>query len=193
MRFVIQRSLKKSPNHRTRLMNIFIVMLLGITSGFQMHATAANGPHVDEYGVKAAFIFNFLTFTQWPDTNSQTINLCIYGEDYFGREIDRLQQRSVNNAAINVVRLNEIEKVQACQVLFISRSAIGDLHSILAKTNKNPILTIADSPGAADKGVIINMSLVQNKIKFEINLVSAVQANLQISSKLLQLATQVYR
>ncbi|MCP5245621.1 MAG: YfiR family protein [Burkholderiales bacterium] len=168
-------------------------MLLSVAPFFQLHASPVIESQVNEYGVKAAFIFNFIAFTHWPDSSDQELNLCIYGNDYFGQEIDQLQKKPVNNSAIKTLRLTDIEKIEACQVLFISKSAIGGLPAILKKIYNKPILTIADSQDAASQGVIINMMLIENKIKFEINLKSARDADLQISSKLLQLATKVYQ
>ncbi|MCB1984962.1 MAG: YfiR family protein [Burkholderiales bacterium] len=181
-----------SVSLRARLRKLLIGLFLGIPLSFQLQASPDAGRHIDEYGIKAAFIFNFIAFTQWPDSNDQILNLCIYGEDYFGAEIDRLQERTVNHYAIEVTRLTDIDTIQECQILFVSKSEIGNLSVILSKTDKKPVLTIADSQGAARHGVIINMNLVENKIKFEINLESARSGGLHISSKLLQLATQIY-
>ena len=193
MHYVKQRFRKKTVEIRTRLIKIFVSMLLCVVPVFQLHASPATVSQVNEYGIKAAFIFNFIAFTQWPESNDQKLNLCIYGEDYFGQEIDQLQKKPVNNATIETLRLTDIEKIKSCQILFISKSTVGDLPDILKKINNQPILTITDSQGAASQGAIINMMLIQNKIKFEINLKSARDAGLQISSKLLQLATKVYK
>lgn len=175
-----------------KLTKLFAGLFLGIIVSFQLQASSDTRDQIDEYRVKAAFIFNFIAFTQWPDSNDQILNLCIYGRDYFGEEIDRLQTRTVNNYTIKVTRLVDIESIQGCQVLFVSKSVINNLSDILSRIHKKPILTIADSQGAASQGVIINMNLVQNKIKFEINLEAARSHDLHISSKLLQLATKIH-
>ena len=146
-----------------------------------------------EYQVKAAFIYNFIAFTHWPDSTSQTINLCIYGEDYFGQEIDKLQNRSVNNRHIKVTRIADFDQLKACQAIFFSKSVSNQLSSILNDLQNEPILTLADSQNAAAQGIAITMSLINEKIVFEINLAKVRASGLDISSKLLQLAVKVHQ
>ena len=146
-----------------------------------------------EYQVKAAFIYNFIAFTHWPDSTSQTINLCIYGEDYFGQEIDKLQNRPVNNRHIKVTRIADFNQLKACQAIFFSKSVSSQLSSILNDLQNEPILTLADNPNATAQGIAINMSLVNEKIVFEINLTKVRASGLDISSKLLQLAVKVHQ
>lgn len=80
-----------------------------------------------------------------------------------------------------------------CQVIFISSSAINDVKSILNYLDSKPILTIADSKDAVQHGVVLNMSVVNNKILFEANQQAALQNGLTLSARLLRLATKVYR
>jgi len=172
-----------------RLRHRLITLFLGLILSAQLLAA----DQFNEYQIKAAFLYNFIAFTEWPEEINQTLNLCVYGEDYFGQEVDKLQVKSVDDNNIKVLRLSSLEKSQECHVLFISKSAINNLPNILASLQGKHILTIADSPDAATNGVIINMSLTQNKISFEVNLESARSVGLDISSRLLQLATKVYQ
>jgi hypothetical protein len=178
-----------------RLRNWFIILFLGLMQSFQTYATETSAvtSSTDEYRVKAAFIYYFIAYTQWPDNIDKTLNLCIYGKDFFGHEIDQLQTRPVNQFAIAVSRLTDLEKVHQCQALFISKSETAYFSSILDRLQGETILTIADSTHAAKKGVNINMHLVENKVKFEINLGTARHAGLTISARLLQLATKIYQ
>ena len=146
-----------------------------------------------EYQVKAAFIYNFIAFTHWPDSTGQTINLCVYGEDYFGNEINKLESRSINKRHIKVIRIDNVEKLKECQAIFFSKSVSNNLSNILVNLQNEPILTLADTPNATSKGITINMSLVNEKIVFEINLAIARESGLDISSKLLQLAVKVHQ
>ena len=181
--------MNKLPRTKTRLRHRLITLLLGLILSAQLLAV----DQINEYQIKAAFLYNFIAFTQWPEGIDQTLNLCVYGKDYFGQEIDKLQAKSVDNNNIKVLRLTSLEKSKECHVLFISKSAIDDLPNVLASLQGEPILTIADSPEAAANGVIINMSLTQNKVSFNVNLESARSVKLDISSRLLQLATKVYQ
>ncbi len=145
-----------------------------------------------EYQVKAAFIYNFIAFTQWPDNANKTINLCLYGENYFGDEINKLQSKPVNNHHIKVKHIYNPEELKDCQAIFFSKSVTNNLPSILKNLQNKPILTLADDPDATPQSVTINMNVVNEKIVFEINLGAARSSGLDISSKLLQLAVKVY-
>ena len=167
---------------------INMLFAISLCFGLPDSQTKAIADEIIEYQVKAAFIYNFIAFTQWPEDVNQNINLCLHGEDYFGGEIDKLQSKSVNNHKINVARINDYQKLDSCQAIFFSKSVINNLPSILNELENKPILTLADSPKATSLGVTINMGVANEKIVFEINLAVARKSGLSISSKLLQLA-----
>lgn len=146
-----------------------------------------------EYQVKAAFIYNFISFTQWSGNIDQTINLCVYGEDYFGKEIDKLQNKPVGPRSIQVLRVPDASQLTQCQVIFFSKSVQDSLASLIENLPDQPVLTLADTPAAISNGIVINMNLVNDKIVFEINLTTARKSGLDISSKLLQLAVKVHQ
>lgn len=173
----------------------FYHFLFALYLGFCLPVShsVAMADSIIEYQVKAAFIYNFIAFTHWPDNASQTINLCVYGEDYFGKEIDKLESRSINKRHIKVTRIDDVEKLKACQVIFFSKSVSSHLSSLLSELQNEPILMLADSPNATAQGIAINMSLINEKIVFEINLARVRRSGLDISSKLLQLAVKVHQ
>ncbi|MDR4518784.1 MAG: YfiR family protein [Nitrosomonas sp.] len=146
-----------------------------------------------EYKVKAAFIYNFLIFTQWPEETGETLNLCIYGRDYFDGEIDLLESKPVNGRQIQVKRISVTDQFNDCQAIFFSKSISNELSTLLDKISDKPILTLADSSTAVTHGVAINMDLSNERIIFEINLRNARDAGLNISSRLLQLAVKVHQ
>lgn len=146
-----------------------------------------------EYQVKAAFIYNFIAFTQWPDSTDKTVNLCVYGDSGFGDEINKLHGKPVNNRSIRVGHINDHKELEVCQVVFFSKSVSNNLPNLLKDLQEKPILTLADSLNATSQGVAINMSIANEKIVFEINLGNARRSGLNISSKLLQLAVYVYQ
>ena len=191
MRF-FNRLLKRS---NTFVKRSFYHFLFALYLGFCLPVShsVAMADSMIEYQVKAAFIYNFMAFTHWPDSTGKTINLCVYGEDYFGQEIDKLQNRSINNRHIKVVRITDSDKLKACQAIFFSKSVNSQLSSILNDLQNEPILTLADNPNATAQGIAINMSLVNEKIVFEINLTKVRASGLDISSKLLQLAVKVHQ
>ena len=154
-------------------------------------AQAAVSDDLPEYRLKAAFLYNFALFTEWPADMGSTLNLCVYGRDPFGEEIDALQGKPVGARRIVVRRVTSAEGLSGCQVVFIGNPAGDGIRGVLSTLRGATVLTVADAPGAARQGVALNMNLVNNKITFEANLTAVRAANLKLSSKLLSLATEV--
>lgn len=152
---------------------------------------AAETPDPTEYRVKAAFLYNFALFTVWPTDTGRTLNLCIEGTDPFGAEIDPLQGKPIGDRVIAIQRLSHGDTFAGCQIVYIAPTAIGRLPRIIERLGSTGTLTVADSPGAAQQGVALNMAVSHNKVTFEANLAAARAAGLGLSSKLLRLATEV--
>ena len=154
-------------------------------------STSAQADELPEYRLKAAFLYNFIVFTEWPLPLSPAINLCVAGNDPFGPEIDALNAKLVGARRIAVQRKAAAESLDGCQVVFVAPSAVGGLPQLLKTVHGRPVLVVADSPGAARQGAALNMAVTQNKVTFEANVQAAREAQLTLSSKLLRLATEV--
>ena len=153
----------------------------------------AHADPLPEYAIKAAFIYNFATFTEWPEKNTETLNLCILGSDPFGNGLSSIEGKLVGNARLVTRQIATSDSaLRGCQMVFISESEKDGLPRILNIAREAGILTIADMPGAARQGVMIGLLVEQTKVTFEINLDAARRARLNISSKLLRLAKAVY-
>jgi hypothetical protein len=155
-------------------------------------ALPARADGLDEYRLKAAFLYNFISFTEWPAGQGSTLNLCIYGPDPFGENLDRLKGKQVGRHTLAIRRTNTADTLKDCQIIFITRTVISNLPRVQEDMNGKPVLLVSDSPGAARGGIALNMIVDQNTILFEANL-SAVRKNqLVLSSKLLKLAKEIY-
>ena len=174
---------------RGERMALCALTLFGLLS-FTPCAVAGDQP---EYRLKAAFLYNFALFTEWPAEVGSTLTLCIAGQDPFGKDIDDLQGKVAGARTIVVQRRHPGESLKGCQVVFIPASAITTLPGVLQQVRGDAVLIVADSPGAAHQGVALNMTVVQHKITFEANLQAARAARINLSSKLLRLATEVVR
>ena len=174
---------------RAGLRHWLVRTLLGLVA--LAGASAAWSDELPEYRLKAAFLYNFAAFTEWPAEVGATLNLCVHGPDPFGAEIEPLNGKAVASRKLAVQRKATVESLKGCQVVFISSGAIGQLPRVLEVLRGLPVLTVADSPDAARQGVALNMSLAQNRVGFEANLDAARAARLNLSSKLLRLATEV--
>ena len=144
-----------------------------------------------EYQVKAVFLFNFSQFVDWPvaafaDGRSPLV-IGVLGDDPFGAMLDEIVQgETVNGRPLAVRRYKSIDEVDACHILFIGRSQLGQLDAVVAALKDRNVLTVGDFEGFTSHGGIIRFVTVGNKIRLRINLAAAQQARLTISSKLLR-------
>jgi hypothetical protein len=143
-----------------------------------------------EYRLKAEFLFRFAQFTEWPAEVGNTLNLCVYGTDPFGAELDALQGKLVERRNIVVLRNVNADALGVCQIIYIAPAA-ADVPHLLEQTRGRPVLIVADTPGAARLGVTLNMAVVKSHVTFEANMQAARAARINLSSRLLRLATEV--
>ena len=146
-----------------------------------------------EYQVKAAFLFNFAQFVDWPSStfaqDDAPLVICVLGDDPFGSYLDELVcGEQVNNRRLTVQRFRAPEDVKGCQVLFVSRSVGRNLDKALASGREINALTVSDVDRFAERGGIIQLSTESGRIRLRINVLAAKASSLVISSKLLRSA-----
>lgn len=168
------------------------LLWVALVGGLLLLAPNAQADDFPEYRLKVAFLYNFSLFTEWPAEVGPTLQFCLQGTDPFGRDLDALQGKPVGARSLQVQRKTGNDSLKGCHIVFIAASALERLPRVLDEVRGLPVLLVADSPGAAGQGVMLNLSVAQNnKISFEANLLAARTAHLQLSSKLLRLATEV--
>lgn len=145
-----------------------------------------------EYQVKAAFLFNFIKFVEWPGATgpSATTPFCIgiLGKDSFGRTLEAVQANDDRWRQVTIKRFRRVEEAKECDLLFIGASEGGRLAQILRYLQKTSVLTVADLDGFCEAGGMINLVAAKNKVSFEINPEAARRTGLRIKSQLLKLA-----
>ena len=156
-------------------------------------APAAAAETSREYLIKAAFLYNFAKFTEWPagsfPDSAAPLDVCVFGEDPFGGALESIAGKTIRGRRVAVHRVASIEAGAACHLLFISASEATRLAGILESLRGRPVLTIAEMPGFARSGGIINLKTnADDKVRFEINNGIARRVGLRLSSKLLNLA-----
>jgi hypothetical protein len=158
---------------------------------------AQPAPHIsDEYQVKAAFLFNFAQFVEWParafPTAESPFVISILGADPFGSYLDELVKgEKVGGRPFVIRRCSNLQEAGACHILFISRSEHAALKEILHGLKDRSILTISDADAFNRYGGMVRFVMENGKIRLRIQLQSAKDANLTISSKILRPATIV--
>lgn len=147
-----------------------------------------------EYDVKAAFLYNFGKFIQWPADSFASTNapfvIGVYGESPFGNDLADVVHGRVINGHPVVTRQLSSSELKNCQILFICRSEQKNIAEILGKLAGSDVLTVTDDLDPFQSGVMINFTVDNDRIRFEINNTAAEKAGLKISSKLLILATK---
>jgi hypothetical protein len=150
---------------------------------------------LSEYEVKAAYLFNFAKFVEWPQAalprENTPLSVCLVGKSPMNDVMESLAGKTIKNRRLVIHQFSRIEDLNECHILFINSSVKTSLSQIVASVASRPILTVSDSKGFAAAGGIIEFVPVGAKIRFEINHRSALNINLKISSHLLRLATTV--
>ena len=146
-----------------------------------------------EYEVKAAFLYNFAQFVEWPPdafTSSKApIVIGIFGQDPFGSALDEVvKNKTADGRRFVVKRFGKLRDVENCQILFVSASEESQLEKAAHAAGGKGVLTVGDSAHFITCGGIIRFIIENNKIGLEISVDHARNAGLKISSKLLRLA-----
>jgi len=171
--------------------------LLLVLFVWALPSAAAWAAPSSEYEVKAAFLFNFAKFVEWPakatDKDKAMVKLCLVGADPFDGALAGFENRLLGNKRFvsRRLKLESDAELLACDILFIARSEQDRLASLLQAVKDLPILTVGDGEGYARLGVMINFYLDQGKVRFEINPHAPRRAGLQLSAKLMQLGRPV--
>jgi hypothetical protein len=158
-------------------------------------ASGARAQNVTEPSLKAAFLFNFATFTGWPqDALPETGSFvaCVLGDDRLGDALEgAVKGRQVSGRAIVVSRVQSEGPLRSCHLLYVSGVSATQIAAALTTVRDAPILTISDADDFAQSGGIAHLFVENGRMRFDINLGHARRSRLQLSSKLLALATSV--
>jgi hypothetical protein len=150
-----------------------------------------------EYEIKAAFLYNFAKFVEWPagvfSDPKQPMGICVFGQDPFGHALeDALLGKTVGDHTVMLGHARQLADLAGCQIAFLSSSDGVRLKEILVRVRSQHVLIVGESEGFAAAGGAIQFVLDQNRVRFVINPDAAERAGLKINSKLLALATIVH-
>ncbi len=186
------RSLSARFVRMAAVAGISAMILFGQGIGAVADAASPRAKAYSEYLVKAAFLYNFARFTEWPSGTyahpSAPLMVCVLGKDPFGPMLDSIAGKRINGRPVAVSRLVGVEKAGQCQVLFIGESEEERVPGIVDYLAGRPVLTVCDAPGCTRFKGIIHLKVVSERIRFAIDTDCAKTAGLKFSSKLLALA-----
>lgn len=163
-------------------------LLLAIA--FALRASAQS-PSLNEYQVKAAFLFNFAKFVAWPanapNRSKDSIVLCVFGQNPFGDALDSLEGKKIGTNKFEVKAVSRAEEAKACHILFFAAAERKRSASVLDQLKGAAILTVGEADDFLEDGGIVVFRMSEDRLRFEINASAAEHARLAISSKLLSL------
>ena len=149
-----------------------------------------------EYQVKAAYLYNFAKFVEWPQVMSSdsSFNICVLGRDPFDSTFQTtIAGESIKGRNVLVKRIPRAQDGAGCQILFISSSEEARLKDILDVLDRMSVLTVSDMPQFTRRGGMIQFVTEANRVRFEVNLTNAERTGLTLSSQLLKVAIGVRR
>jgi len=185
-----RRSIASFGSVRVRRMAVFLAVFC-LFSNAASKALSQNEEGV-AYPVKLAFLYNFTKFVEWPAGSyrdaAAPLVICIAGLDPFSPDLEQeLQTRTAAGRWVEVRTLKPADALSGCHVLFVPATE-KDQDKIVRDLNGSSTLTVGETEGFAARGGVINLTVEENKVHFEINQVAADRAGLKISSKLLSIA-----
>jgi hypothetical protein len=144
--------------------------------------------------VMAAFVHRFTQFVDWPEAafgDGQQMDLCVAGSEQFVQILQRLvNDTDIGGRSLVVRAVSDPAVTSGCHVLFVS-SIADRLPSYLSAASGRPILTVSDSPTFLDDGGMIELRIIDRRIRFAVDLQAASEVGLRFSSQLLDLAIEV--
>ena len=189
------RRVRRRPVARThRLIKVATLVLFFAMTSVRL-GTQALAPQSNEYEVKAAFLFNFAKYVQWPAErftgDDAPIIVGVVGASPGGSAIEQaMNGKTANGRPLQIRRFPTARAVTSCHILFVSASQSDDLRQILAAAGPSS-LTVGETDRFAQMGGIITFTVVGSKVRFDINQTDAKKGGLKISAKLLSLARNV--
>jgi hypothetical protein len=176
------------------------VLLIAAVMTAESPATFASPQAANEYEIKAAFLLNFAKFVDWPpksfsDAQSPFL-ICVIGHDPFGPVLDSSAiGRTVDDRVVEVDRYpntRNLSEAQHCHIAFVSASEKQHFRKVIDSFQGKSVLLVSDADGFASEGGVIEFQMADDHVGFVINPDAASRADLQVSSKLLDLAKIVH-
>jgi len=185
------------PQLRTVATRLLALLALAVLIVFGNSAPASGQElQATEYRVKAAFIFKFGDYIEWPAeafrSPSSPLVIGVVGADAIADELARLSAgRVVGERPVVVRKLRHGEPLSGLHMIFIGRTSAAQLSAALAASKGQPALTIAEAEDGLRLGSMINFVIVSDKVRFDVALSPAEASRLKISSRLLAVARNV--
>jgi YfiR/HmsC-like len=183
--------MREMPLIRVRLSTLAVVLVL-----LFLGQSLSPAQTMSEYQVKAAYLYNFAKFVEWPggafSSPTAPLQFCVLNDQAFESELNRLVTgKAIAGRPANVTSVRNAEESRRCHILFINSSQRGQVRHVLEVLRDTSVLTVGETQGFVEEGGIINFVLQDDRVQFQVNHKAAAQAALHISSRLLSVAKLV--
>jgi hypothetical protein len=191
---LVTRTSNFARHGRRRFKATVFAVLLGGLGAFGVPVRFSAQALSDEYRLKAAFIYRFPQFVEWPALallDSPTVDICVLQPNPFGSDLDQLiQGESLIGRPLRVRLISGVEGLSGCHALFAGSRSEGAAAALKAVSGR-PVLTVGETDRFLDEGGIILLRMVDRRLRFEVNTANAQKAGLRINAQLLNLAAAV--
>jgi YfiR/HmsC-like len=183
----VQRNSLEFARHSNRIVAGLLAAMLAAL--FPLPVRGAERDSALEYRVKAAFLYNFAKFVEWPDRDTGPIVLGVLGQDPFGAVLDQtVEQKSINGRPVVIRHFANVPQAKECHIVFVGTSEKARFAEILPKLASFGILTVGERHGFLQAGGMVNFVVEDNNVHFEINAEAVRHAGIHINSNLLKLS-----
>ncbi len=167
-----------------------------VCSSVHVEDASAQSARLTEHQVKAAFVYKFARFVQWPSQtfvdSADTLVIAVLGKDPIAAVLGKVVEgKTVHGRSIRIEAADDLQEVESFHILYISESKRRQLGTILEQLARTPLLTVSDMTSFARDGGIIGFGEREERISLDINLAVAERAGLRVSSRLLKIANIV--
>ena len=157
-------------------------------------APAIASERFEENAVKAAFLYRFTGYVDWPRDAlaGPNFTFAVLDSEPVAAELAKLLPRhTVKNLPAQVRHVRSARQAAGAQLLYVGASYPGDLQALAESLAPHPVLVVTDRPGALNAGSAINFMLVDRRVRFEISMPAVVRARLWVQPPLLAVAARV--
>jgi hypothetical protein len=175
-----------SPFHLAGMLLVLLLALL-LAPRALGHRTAA-----DEYALKAAFLFNFTRFVEWPahafEGDASPFRICVFGTDPFRERLDALDMRTVGPRPIELQRPASDTTLRECHIAYLAADTPASVRAQARAATAPTTLTVSSDTTLLDEGGMIALVTEQGRVRLHVNLATVRESPLRVSAKLLEVA-----
>lgn len=160
---------------------------LGVMAALVPYASGKQA--FDEYQIKAAFLYNFTKFVEWPRVDGDAFRICVLGDDPFGPAIDKtVEGKTTGGKALRIMRIKDPAAAKECHMVYVREGEKAKAQQMIEAVRGLPVLTVGENTAFAHMGGVIHISNANERVEIGVNPAAASSQGLKISAKLMSLA-----